>query len=531
MKKTLLFLLPLVLYTCGAFANKYSIKSDIQRLDMVLDQRAYYDLCKRQRIDSLTLLLDTAKTPYTIYKCLYEEYKSFNYDTALVFTQNMHEEALLMQQPALLAEADLSRAFVYLSGGLFKEAYDLLSHLESTLHATPCTLHHTHLYYITYARLLYDMADYAGGEMFDTYNKRANSYMQQIIDQSSQADSMYYHYPLASILLRQGNHRKSIAHFQEALMDSRCSIHDQAIFYSSIAYLYRQLGDDHMAFQYYVDAAIADIQSSTYETVALRMIAEMLYQQGEIDLANKYIHIAMHDAQRYHARHRQVSISQLLPIIEQQHTQVLKRHNNLAFIFLSISIFLLISLAVFIILIVRRTRKLHSARLTINDINQNLLIANTVKEELLSNILVGQSQYINAVEQYQASIKEAVVKRQLSQLMTIPKNADAKLQRQTLNRRRDEMLLKIFPTFVEDFNSLLREDQRFVLKENELLNTQLRIFALIRLGIVHNEVIAEILDYSINTIYTYKTRTINRSHLSPEEFYHQLMKISSFKQS
>ena len=153
------------------------------------------------------------------------------------------------------------------------------------------------------------------------------------------------------------------------------------------------------------------------------------------------------------------------------------------------------------------------------------------KIEILSNILVGQSQYINAVEQYQASIKEAVVKRQLSQLMTIPKNADAKLQRQTLNRRRDEMLLKIFPTFVEDFNSLLREDQRFVLKENELLNTQLRIFALIRLGIVHNEVIAEILDYSINTIYTYKTRTINRSHLSPEEFYHQLMKISSFKQS
>lgn len=524
MKKTLLFLLPLVLYACGAFANKYSIKSDIQRLDMVLDQRAYYDLCKRHRIDSLTLLLDTAKTPYTIYKCLYEEYKSFNYDTALVYTQNMYEEALLMQQPALLAEADLSRAFVYLSGGLFKEAYDLLSHLETTLHSTP-------LYHITYARLLYDMADYAGGEMFDTYNKRANSYMQQIIDQSSLADSMYYHYPLASILLRQGNHRKSIAHFQEALMDSRCSIHDQAIFYSSIAFLYRQLGDDHMAFQYYVDAAIADIQSSTYETVALRMIAEILYQQGEIDLANKYIHIAMHDAQRYHARHRQVSISQLLPIIERQHTETLQQHHYTTLIILAISIFLLISSIVCILLIIRRTRKLHSARKTIDQMNQNLQIANTVKEELLSNILVGQSQYINAVEQYQSYVKESVVKRQISQLMIVPKNADAKLQRQILNRRRDEMLLKIFPTFVEDFNQLLKEEERFVLKDNELLNTQLRIFALIRLGIVHNEVIAEILDYSINTIYTYKTRTINRSHLSPEEFYHQLMKISSFKQS
>jgi DNA-binding CsgD family transcriptional regulator len=237
----------------------------------------------------------------------------------------------------------------------------------------------------------------------------------------------------------------------------------------------------------------------------------------------------MHDAQHYHARHRQVSISQLLPIIEQQHTQVLQQHNNMAYIFLAISIFLLISLAVFIILIVRRTRKLHTARLMIDNINQNLRIANTVKEELLSTLLVGQSQYLNAVEQYQIHVKEAVVKRQLSQIMTIPKNADAKLQRQILNRRMDELLLKIFPTFVDDFNHLLKSEERFHLKDGELLNTQLRIFALMRLGIVHNEVIAEILDYSINTIYTYKTRTINRSHLSPDEFYKQLMQIASFK--
>ena len=522
MKNTFVFLCLFVLCTNGALASKYSIKSDIQRLDNVLSQRAKYDMQKRHRIDSLNLLLDTARTPYAIYKCLYEEYKSFNYDTALIFTQNMHEEAHLMQQPDLLAEADLCRAFVCLSGGLFKEAYDLLLHLKTTLHSTP-------LYHITYARLLYDMADYAGGEMFTMYNQQGNRHMQLLLEQTTPADSMHYHYPFASILLREGNHRKSILHFQEALKDSKCSTHDQAIFYSSLAFLYRQLGNDDMAFHYYVDAAIADIQSSTYETVAMRMIAEMLYQQGEIDLANKYIHIAMHDAQHYHARHRQVSISQLLPIIEQQHTQVLQQHNNMAYIFLAISIFLLISLAVFIILIVRRTRKLHTARLMIDDINQNLRIANTVKEELLSTLLVGQSQYLNAVEQYQIHVKEAVVKRQLSQIMTIPKNADAKLQRQILNRRMDELLLKIFPTFVDDFNHLLKSEERFLLKDGELLNTQLRIFALIRLGIVHNEVIAEILDYSINTIYTYKTRTINRSHLSPDEFYNQLMQIASFK--
>ena len=128
MKKSFLFLLLLLLLTISAFADKNPMKSDILRLDYALSQRPNYDQQKRHRIDSLTLLLDTAKTPYAIYKCLYEEYKSFNYDTALIFTQNMYDEAILMQQPDLLAEVNLSRAFVYLSGGLFKEAYDLLSH-------------------------------------------------------------------------------------------------------------------------------------------------------------------------------------------------------------------------------------------------------------------------------------------------------------------------------------------------------------------------------------------------------------------
>lgn len=257
MKKTFSFLLLLLLSIGSASANKYAMKSDIQRLDEVINQRPYYDLQKRQRIDSLTLLLDTAKTPYAIYKCLYEEYKSFNYDTALIFTQNMHNEALLMQQPFLVAEAELSRAFVYLSGGLFKEAYDLLSDLKNL--PQPITDNLLPTYHITYARLLYDMADYAGREMFAIYNQQANRYMQELVEQSSPADSMHYHYPMASILLREGNHHKSIAHFQEALMDSRCTTHDQAIFYSSIAYLYRQLGNDTLSFRYYVDAAIADI--------------------------------------------------------------------------------------------------------------------------------------------------------------------------------------------------------------------------------------------------------------------------------
>ena len=97
-----------------------------------------------------------------------------------------------------------------------------------------------------------------------------------------------------------------------------------------------------------------------------------------------------------------------------------------------------------------------------------------------------------------------------------------------LDRELDSMLLTLYPTFVRDFNALLRPGAQITLKKDELLNAQLRIFALIRLGIVHNEVIAEILDYSINTVYNYKTRVIAQSDLSADDFYHALMQIPSF---
>ena len=112
--------------------------------------------------------------------------------------------------------------------------------------------------------------------------------------------------------------------------------------------------------------------------------------------------------------------------------------------------------------------------------------------------------------------------------MSIPKRADARLQRTQLDRQLDTMLLNLYPTFVEDINALLRSAEPIVLKKDELLNAQLRIFALIRLGITQNEVIAEILDYSINTVYSYKTRVIAQSDLSPEAFYAALMQIPSF---
>jgi len=503
MNRRLLFFGLMMALAIAPLAADNQVRQLLDRLEIELRERQHYDAEKRQRIDSFLAQSYLDDKPEIWYQNLYEEYKSYNYDTALIYADRLND--------------DVSRAFVYLSGGLFHEAYQLLSSITDDT---------SDIYLLTYARLLYDMCDYAGAaDVSAVYNERANDYMMQLAARYCPADSSKYWYPLAVVDMHSRNFERAVARMKEALADSRITLHERAIYASSLAYLYRVTGHPDEAFIQAVEAAICDIRSSTYETVALRMVAELLYEQGYIELANRYIHIAMDDANQYHARHRQVSISQLMPIIEHHYTERVHRQTVLAYVLLAIVLLLLFLGAVALFLLSKRHRAVHAARQLIDEMNRNLTIANHVKEQLLGTLVAGHSQYLGEVEKYQNRIRENVTKRQLNELMTIPKNVDARLQRIVFNRRIDEMLLSIFPSFVDDFNALLKPGFRIEVKQDELLSPALRIFALIRLGIVHNEVIAEILDYSVNTVYTYKTRTINQSPLSPDDFYTALMRI------
>ncbi len=520
MKKVLISLclaaMPGMLYS----ANNQS-RQRLHDLDVALQNRATYDAQKQERIDSLKRLLYLSDLPYSLYHELYEEYRSYNYDTALIYTHFMQAEAERLQDEALSREADLCCSFVFLSGGLFHEAHLILSRLCDPIKSASdeCLM--------TYARLLYDMCDYAGATpTADKYNKEGNYYLSELVARHTPADSALYWYPLSVIDLRNGNFEQGIARLEAAMHDSKISTHDKAVYASSLAYLHRKKSNTDEALKYYIDAAIYDIESSTYETVAMRMIAEILFEQGEISLADKYIHIALDDAQKYHARHRQVSVSQLLPIINQHNIAKQHRRIIITYILLLVTIILFVLSITGLLLLLHRNITIKESQQTIDNINQNLVIANKVKEELIGSYMTNNSQYLSAVEHYQQEIKNAVIKRQYNELMSIPKNADARLQRERLNRGFDEMIMRLFPNFVEKFNLLLKPDSQIETKSEELLTPALRIFALIRLGIVHNEVIAEILNYSVNTVYSYKTRTISSSPLSADEFYTALMQIS-----
>ena len=194
----------------------------------------------------------------------------------------------------------------------------------------------------------------------------------------------------------------------------------------------------------------------------------------------------------------------------------------------TLSFFLYILLAIVIaitVVLYNRMTKLSKAHHTIHDINLSLREANKIKEEYLGTFLCWQSDFLNQLERYQRFVKKKAQEKKYEELQTLPQQFNANKKRQEFNKQFDEMFLRVFPDYVQQFNDMLREDERFEMKKGELLNTELRIFALIRLGITDNEKIAQVLDYSVTTIYTYKTRVRNRSDLSSDELTQRLMSI------
>ena len=89
----------------------------------------------------------------------------------------------------------------------------------------------------------------------------------------------------------------------------------------------------------------------------------------------------------------------------------------------------------------------------------------------------------------------------------------------------DSIFLNIYPDFIEEFNNLLVPEERIYPKQDELLTTELRIYALIRLGITDSNKIASFLRYSLRTVYNYRTKVRNKSAVTRGDFEDYVKKI------
>jgi len=274
--------------------------------------------------------------------------------------------------------------------------------------------------------------------------------------------------------------------------------------------------------------------SCTKETTAMFILAELLFKKRDVKHASRYIEYAVADASFYGARLRKVQVSAILPIIEVEKINTVEAQKKLLFVYSAIATLLLLALIWLSVIIYRQYKKLQAAQQVITsahalqqEINYKLMEANKIKEEYIGYCFQINSSYLDKIKKFKKLADQKLTDNKYAEVRYLVNNIDLKEERDELFRNFDRIFLKIFPNFVTVFNSFFKEEDRIRLKDNELLNTDLRIFALIRIGISDNVKIAQILEYSVNTIYTYKTKIKNKAIIPKEEFEERLMDIKA----
>jgi hypothetical protein len=281
-------------------------------------------------------------------------------------------------------------------------------------------------------------------------------------------------------------------------------------------------------------SAISDIESSTKENRSMQDLASILYQKGETARAYKYIQSSLEDANFYNARFRNIQISKVQPIIEETYLQTINTQNKQLrwSIFLISILFAGLGITMYFIykqlkMIAKSRNELSNTNSVLKSLNHKLDEANHIKEEYIAFFIRQNSNYLEKFERYKKLISIRLSTGQLDKLSAMVN--DKKNEEMDLNElyhNFDQAFLRIYPNFVNEVNKLLKKEEVYKLKEGTL-NTELRIFALIRLGINDTNQISEFLRYSLRTIYNYRSKVKAKSVIENDEFEAKIMQIGS----
>ena len=514
------------------FARAHATDSLLAELNTVLAHKQEYDGQRLNRLAVLTADFVSAEAndnaKFDLGLRIYDEYKAFKYDSAFAYCQKIMRLAEQLRSPEKKEVARLKLAFVLLSSGLFKETFETLAVIRPRL-LSPAERQN---FYFLQARAYSDLGDF---DQDQTYRPRYYALALAYADTALRVSrpGSYEELSMREFRAQKNNDLTAgAALYAQIRRLPHLSLHQLAVSASTTAYFYELAGQEEKAVQLLLVAAIADVKTATKETTAIFKLSDYCYRQGDLQNAYIFIREAREDAAFYKARQRQLEISHVSSIIEGQKISIIENQRKSLKTFAIIMTLLAGGVIGFAVVSVRQLRRLRRADqlvaaanrelLTRNDelhqLNSGLNEANKIKEEYIGYYFHNNSQYIDKLETLKKRVEALLASKQYAGLQKLADGVNIKTERNELLKGFDTVFLRLFPNFIAQFNELFRPEDRVPLPDDQLLTTELRIFALIRLGIADSEQISRMLGYSINTIYTYKTRVKNRSLLPNEEF-------------
>ena len=510
-------------------AYRHPLADEFERLDSELARMEEYVNEKEAKIVTIEDLLASddlsPEQKYGLYGQLYQECVAYQFDKAKAILESQEAIAAELEDRSLMNSAVVEKAMLFTTAGMFLEAQDLFQQLDTTTFNYQQKIS----WYNARQKFLHDYQEYvrtSGITVPEAVNIRA---YQDLILKNTPKDSPLNHHIHIMRLIEEQRWDEAYSENLRIIEGQNKSSRDYAVQCYWQGFICENLEREEETIRWWIESAICDIRGAIKDNAALCSVAIKLTDPHDTDRAFRYIRISLDDAIFYNAKLRKVQIASTFPWIEKAYrdSRDLQMKDRSRYLMVTVLVaFLLLVILTYTVRLYRKrqrsakeieakniqldayTKSIMAVEEDLRRTNLDLVEANAAKEEYLGLFLSMCSGYLDKLRK------------------TLPREQyDAELK--NFYKTFDTSFLSLYPTFVEDLNALLTEEGRIVVKEGGLLNTELRIFALIKLGITQSSHIASLLRYSVNTIYNYRAQVKNAALSDRENFEENVRKIGS----
>lgn len=457
------------------------------------DKTLYLDTLKRDA-DAQP---DNSLKRWTALDRVAAEYLSVRADSSMVYA----ERALLLaehngwQEQIFMSNISYIKALA--TSGIFSPALERFKKIDPAS-LTP----HERISYYEAGRRLYGYLRAMVESEKKFYNMWTEKYLEynDSLEAHLPADSPYRHFLQAEQLVSRGHYTDAKPLLDNLLntLNVNDNLYGMAAF--QMAVIYGRIGQETEYARYLAMAAVSDIRGCINDGLALPSLAYWMYEQGELNEAFRYINSALEDATSGNARIRTITIASLLPIIDEAYREKISASRDELMIYFLLVTFLLIISGILLTVLMRQIKRSRRD-------SQKLARTSRLQDTYIGHFITLSSAYANRLELLQKTVTRKIAAGQSDDLVKmINTGRFADDLHQEIDTLFDAAFLDIYPDFIEDVNKLLRPDERITLKSEKSLTPELRIYAFVRLGVEESPKIAQILNYSVSTVYAYRNR-------------------------
>lgn len=530
-------ILPLLVFSFIYSAAAYNTDSLLIVLDNIIRDKGKYESLKQSSITRHKERLANTQNDIERFResgNLFFEYRTYKLDSAMYYALKRVNIAANLGIEDSLSVAKMNEADGLKGLGKYNEGLALLNSLPKNRF----TVSNPYYYHLFHSITLSLSKNAYYEDEISFYNKRLRE-LRDTIAKINKAGTVGYVVNRGELLKLNGKYDEALELMLGYMKNNPEEACHNATYLCSIADIYKYLGNKEAQKYYLTLGTIEDKRACVKTYTSLQNLASLLFEEGDTERAYNYITCALEDVISSKARTRLVQVAEYMPIINSAYAKQQKEGEDRKTIFIAILTPLLVLLAVMLYFLYKRNRKLHFTRLaldrkneelvsmneSLNLLNGRLKESNKIKEVYIAQLFNICSGYIDNIEKYRLTLSRKLKSGKESEVVKLLNTSQSAEQLKEFFHNFDMIFLDLFPNFVESFNGLLQPGEQIVPKEGELLTPELRIYALVRLGINDSTKIASLLHYSSQTVYNYRLRVRNKAQVSKDEFVERVQKL------